>query len=205
MKKITLATAVLLTGVLLVTAQEDGSAQIQAQEQVIAQVLTQWKGQSQGEGVMNPKIEQVRAIVTASNIRPLLDEATQEKLKVLNIEMEAKIKVIRDQYLVKLKVLLGDKLMMMTQQVQTAVQAGQAGTEGIKSIQKAINGTTNRQGRDTIRILPSLKENGGEIKGVVKENGGEVKSTITTNKEVDLNVEIQEKVMKFLKGLFGGI
>lgn len=168
MKKIIVTTAILLTGTVMANAEMDAGAQVRA----------------------NIKAKAVQMMGTTT--RPTMGTSTKDvlglQIKALNMEMEAKIKLIRDEYQAKIKALI-------------ATNAGNASTTRGTSIkgERKIEVEGGEQNDDTKRVvvgsstedkvvppMPRLRIN-GQVKGAVAEND-----------------EQGGGFGKFIRGLFGG-
>lgn len=173
MKKIIVITAILLTGTVMANAEMDTGAQVRA----------------------NIKAKAVQMMGTTT--RPTMGTSTKGtstkdvlglQIKALNMEMEAKIKLIRDEYQAKIKALI-------------ATNAGNASTTRGTSIkgERKIEVEGGEQNDDTKRVvvgsstedrvvppMPRLRIN-GQVKGAVAEND-----------------EQGGGFGKFIRGLFGG-
>lgn len=175
MKKIVIGAALVVGGILMASAQVQGSVGVQVQGG--PQVKMEMKSDIKGKMVDQKMGSSTRPVMGTStrpmmgtSTRPVITEEMKAKVKALNVEMEAKVKALRDEYQLKIQAILGTSTMPMMR-------------DGEGEGRPPMNGSSTNGGP-----RPMMGGN-GQVKGVM-----------TT----DASIEMKTNIVNFFKGLFGG-
>lgn len=181
MKKITITTAILIVGTILVNAETEGQKPPRIYP---IRNIAPAQAMSSSSRVAPPKLEEGRPV---SNMLQQMvttgDAETDAKIKALNVEMEAKIKSIRDEYQAKLKEIIGTRKIINSTSTRPMMPRDQEGND------QRFGSSTDNNGNN---IPPRPRREYGEVKGVNTEDIGQV-----------VGQDVGSRMKSFFGSLFG--
>ena len=167
MKKIAVTTALLIAGTLFVNAQTETATE---QRDMMRRLPPQMASSSR------PMMGSSTRPMMGSSTRPALaDDKIGMQVKALNMEMEVKIKAIREEYKAKLKLIVGSSTRFMMRE-DGKIEENMA---------RPVMASTTRA------VPPRMREAVGQVRGAMIGEG---------NQDVS---EMKEKLMNFFKGFLG--
>lgn len=223
MKKITITSAILLAGTVLVNAQVDGAVTVPvAMPAVAPQMQRQAPNQKQVRENMikrpvaqtlPPQGENKNSEVRENSIQgqgpiPMTgDSVTDTKIRALIAEMDAKIKAIRDDYQSRIKTVIGNRKIVNngTSTRPMMPKGPESDSPRFGSSTRPVEGRDNQDNRNERGDSPQNIGSSTDYRNnFPRRDGGEVRGTNTENVGQAVGDGVTTRFKNFFRGMMGG-